>query len=115
MFDEFGCYVYEDFEYEEEEIDPATGEITVVTKVAKKYKENPGYDPEQQYIPREQRPEWSAVGLLGVVSVRDDGTCQVNGCCTVAEGGIATATDFGFRVIQRVNDHIVKIIFRMIY
>jgi hypothetical protein len=50
--------------------------------------------------------------MMGVLSVRDDGTCQVNGYCTVAEGGTATASESGYRVIKRVNDHIVKVIFR---
>jgi hypothetical protein len=50
--------------------------------------------------------------MLGVLSVRDDGTCQVNGYCTVADGGIATASETGYRVIKRVNDHIIKIVFK---
>ena len=33
---------------------------------------------EKEYIPREQRKEWDAVGLVGKLYVRDDGTCQVN-------------------------------------
>jgi hypothetical protein len=120
MFDEFGAFIYEDFEYEEEVpvnvVDENTGKTVVemqkVTKIGKKYKENPDYDPTQPYIQREDRPEWSAVGMVGVLSVRDDGTCQVNGYCKVANGGIATASDTGYRVIERVNDHIVKVIFR---
>ena len=30
---------------------------------------NPDYDPSMEYIPREQRPEWNVVGLLGQVKV----------------------------------------------
>ena len=69
-------------------------------------------NPELEYVLRENRPEWAPVGMLGVLHVRDDGTCQVNGYCTVAEGGTATASETGYRVISRVNDHIVKVIFR---
>lgn len=50
--------------------------------------------------------------MLGVLNVRDDGTCHVNGFCKVADGGIATASDKGYRVVKRVTDNIVKIIFK---
>ncbi len=88
-----------------------------------RYKANPEYDSTQPYIERQDRPEWSAVGMLGVLPVRDDGTCSVNGFCTVAEGGIATRADGefsiadgqirkGYRVLERVAENAVKIIFR---
>ena len=50
--------------------------------------------------------------MVGVLSVRDDGTCKVNGFCKVAEGGIATTSESGYRVIKRINENIVKVIFR---
>jgi len=88
-----------------------------------RHKANPDYDATQPYIERKDRPEWSAVGMLGVLSVRDDGTCQVNGFCKVAEGGIATAANAeftigaerivkGYRVMERVSENVVKIVFR---
>ena len=112
LLDEFGGYITETYEYTIEETDKNTGDTVMVTKTDTRYKTNPDYDPTQPYIHRADRPEWSTVGMLGVLSVRDDGTCQVNGYCTVAEGGIATASETGYRVISRTNDHIVKIIFR---
>lgn len=121
ILDEFGAFIYEDFEYEvvvdtEEHVDEETGEVTFVeikeTRVGTKYKENPDYDKTKEYIQREDRPEWSAVGMIGVLSVRDDGTCKVNGYCKVTDGGIATASEKGYRVVKRVNDNIVKIVFR---
>ena len=114
VFDEFGAFVYEDFEYEIEVPEQVGDEIVMktVVKTGKRYKENPDYDPSLEYIQREDRPEWDAVGMLGVLSVRDDGTCKVNGYCKVAEGGIATESETGYRVIKRVNDNIVKVIFR---
>jgi hypothetical protein len=128
VLDDFGAFITEEFEYEveipekiqEEVIDEDTGETKVVTNIIKKtvtktgtkYKENPDYDPSIPYIQREDRPEWDAVGMMGVLAVRDDGTCQVNGYCKVAEGGIATASESGYRVIKRVNDNIIKIVFR---
>jgi predicted aspartyl protease len=31
---------------------------------------NPAYDPDAEYIPREQRPEWDCVGLMGKLRIR---------------------------------------------
>ena len=112
ILDDFGAYITEEFEYEEEVIDNITGEKQKIIKVGTKFKENPEYDPTLLYTPRKDRPEWSAIGMMGVLSVRDDGTCQVNGYCKVTDGGIATASETGYRVIKRINDHIVKIIFK---
>ena len=110
--DDFGAYIVEEFEYEEEVFDKETKEMKTVTKTGTKYKENPDYDPTMPYVQREDRPEWDAVGMMGVLSVRDDGTCQVNGYCTVAEGGTATASEYGYRVIERVNNNVVKVVFK---
>lgn len=112
ILDDFGAFITEEFEYEEKIFDKETNEIKTVTKVGTKYKENPDYDPDMPYVQREDRPEWDAVGMMGVLSVRDDGTCEVNGFCKVTNGGIATASDNGYRVIKRVNDNIVKVVFR---
>ena len=84
---------------------------------------NPEYDHTQKYISRFDRPEWAAVGMIGVLAVYDDGSCQVNGFCKVAAGGIATAADGeytlaegkiikGYRVIERVTNNIIKVVFR---
>lgn len=72
----------------------------------------PDYDANQTYEGREKRKEWSAVGMLGVLPVRDDGTCEVNGYCKVADGGIATKANSGYRVVARVADNIIKVLFR---
>lgn len=79
------------------------------------YKVNPDYDPNQVYVDRISRPEWDYVGMLGVLPVRDDGTCQVNHYAVCNDDGIATASEDrinGYRVIKRVNDHIVKVVFK---
>ena len=73
---------------------------------------NPDYNPDEKYIPREERKEWGVVGLMGQLVVIDDGTCKVNGCCKVADGGTATASDSGWRVIARLDDTHVKVLFR---
>jgi hypothetical protein len=50
--------------------------------------------------------------MMGVLTVRDDGTCQVNGYCRVANGGIASSANEGYRVIKRISHNIIKIIFK---
>ena len=124
VIDEFGAYVTEEFEYEEkiqeEVLNDKTGETSTetktITRTGIKYKDNPNYDYTRPYVHRADRQEWDAVGMVGVLAVRDDGTCQVNGYCKVAAGGIATAaserTLDTYRVIERVNDHIVKVILK---
>ena len=119
IFDDFGCPVIEEFEYEEEEYETITnddGEEEVITKKVKKtgtkWKEVPEYDSTQPYTGRMQRKEWAAIGMLGVLSVRDDGSCKVNGFCKLADGGIATDSDTGYRVVKRVTDNIVEVIFK---
>ncbi len=112
ILDEFGGFITEEFEYEEKILDKDAGEIRTITKTGTRYKENPEYNPTLSYIQREDRPEWDAVGMMGVLAVRDDGTCQVNGYCQVSEGGVATASENGYRVIKRVNENVVKVVFR---
>lgn len=112
ILDEFGGFITEEFEYEEKILDKDTGETRTITKTGTRYKENPEYNPTLSYIQREDRPEWDTVGMMGVLAVRDDGTCQVNGYCQVSEGGVATASENGYRVIKRVNENVVKVVFR---
>lgn len=107
--DEFGRFIKEEVISKDEE----TGEVIVGWK----YKQNPNYDNTQAYVERKDRPEWDYVGMLGIVAVRDDGTCQVNGFCKVADDGTATAADGyvagqTYRVVGRVTDNIVKVVFR---
>lgn len=108
IMDEFNRFVYEDVEY----TDVETGE----KKKTKFYKINPDYDETMEYTQRMDRKEWDTVGMLGVIPVRDDGTCEVNGYCKVKDGGIATRCDiFGansYRVISRVSKNVVNVVFR---
>ncbi len=147
--DEFGRFIKEYLDYENEDVavpdelsgsplirwmeenkvDERNGKYVKITEKVVDYetpsyrfKANPNYDSTQKYIEREERQEWSTVGMLGVLAVRDDGSCQVNGFCTVAPGGIATATEKeysivngeiirGYRVIERVADNVIKVVF----
>lgn len=72
---------------------------------------NPDYDPTREYIPREQRPEWAPVGLVGQIIMLDDGTCEVNGFATSADEGIATKADgvTNYRVIKRIDSNHIMV------
>lgn len=75
---------------------------------------NPDYDPDVQYISREERPEWAAIGIVGKLVVVDDGTCQVNGYCQPNTDGIATASQekTNYRVMERLDDTHIRIFIR---
>jgi len=132
--DEFGRFVREDVDTPITKRQPIldaegrpTGEFKDVetgeVSHGWRFKANPDYDASQPYVERRDRPEWNAVGMMGVLSVRDDGSCQVNGFCQVAPGGIATVASAelaiedgklvkGWRVLERVSDNVVKVVFR---
>jgi len=65
--------VMEDYEDEEDEIDEK-GERVMVGTGKFIRKERPRvtkeYNPDKEYIPRDKRPEWNVVGLLGQIPVR---------------------------------------------
>ena len=77
---------------------------------------NPNYDHTKNYVSRFDRKEWAPVGMLGVLSVYQDGTCAVNGYAHCNENGIATAckrTDPGaYRVTEVLSDSIIKVILK---
>lgn len=73
---------------------------------------NPDYDSTKQYISRDKRKEWSPVGMLGKLIVIDDGTCKVNGYCKVSDDGTATTSETGYRVLSRIDETHVKVIFK---
>lgn len=73
---------------------------------------SPQYDSSKTYVPREKRPEWTAVGMLGKLVVTDDGTCEPNGCCAPSQNGIATAAETGYRVLSRIDSTHIKILMR---
>lgn len=96
-------------------------EETITEKVIKKETrekqnviENPVFNEEvaKNYKPRATRKEWDAIGMMGVLVAVDDGTCEVNGFCTVSHDGIFTKAESGYRVTKRVNDHLIKIVIK---
>ncbi len=73
---------------------------------------NPEYDNTQEYIPRSERPEWDAVGIMGKLVAIDDGSCEENGWCKVGQCGIATKSEqkTRFRVMKRLDQNHIKLL-----
>ena len=59
--DDFGTYIWEDYEVEDEDGNSVTQQ---------RRKLNPDYDPDVEYVSREDRPEWDCVGLMGKLRIR---------------------------------------------
>ena len=103
--------------FDEETHEPVMVETGKIVKNAR-MKLAEGYDSSLQegYIERKDRKEWDYVGMLGVLPVRDDGTCLPDHFCKCNDDGIATlATEMGFytyRVLERISENIVSVILR---
>lgn len=110
--DDFGRIQYEDkvIHHEAEEINGET--IPAWDETIKAPVVNPDYDPDQKYIKRADRPEWSAVGMMGKLYVRDDGTCQVNGFAKPINGVATASTSGTMRVIERVSDNVIRVVIK---
>lgn len=124
--DAFNRFVYEDAEEEVEQLDddgaPVLDEngMPVMVKTGNiiknaHYKLAADYNPTKQndYIERKNRPEWSYVGMVGVIPVRDDGTCEAGCFCKCGQNGIATRAESRgfdtFFVIERISDNVVSV------
>lgn len=110
--DDFGRIQYEDkvIHHEAEERNGET--IPAWDETIKAPVINPDYDPDQEYTKRADRPEWSAVGMMGKLYVRDDGTCQVNGYCKPINGVATASTSGTMRVIERVSDNVIRVVIK---
>ncbi|OLO35931.1 hypothetical protein BTR23_16025 [Alkalihalophilus pseudofirmus] len=73
---------------------------------------NPDWNPNKEYIPRIYRVEWVAVGLIGQILVRDDGTCKPGKYCRSNAEGIATASDSGYRVMKRIEKNQILVLLK---
>ncbi len=73
------------------------------------------YDPslQESYVERKDRKEWDYVGMIGVIPVRDNGTCLPDHFCKCGQDGIATlATERGFDtfyVLERISENVVSV------
>lgn len=113
LTDDFGRTIYKNQIIHHDAIYNPDGEIVKDAYDEEGYAPvvNPDYDPDQPYINRRNRPEWAAVGMMGKLFVRDDGSCLPNFYATVGENGVATltATKTNMRVMKRVADNIVQV------
>ena len=103
--------------FDEETHQPVTIETGKIIPKAR-MKLSKDYDPalQQNYIERKDRKEWDYVGMLGVLPVRDDGSCQPGQFCKCGKDGIATlANARGFdtyMVLERISENIVSVILK---
>lgn len=107
LTDDFGRIQYE--EVEVVEVDDLTNETRTYTETRPIISTE--FDATREYIPRSKRPEWSAVGLMGKLYVRDDGSCVAGGYIKAGENGIATRSDdvTNIRVLKRTSENIVYV------
>ena len=124
--DEFNRIVYEEVEEYVEKFDKEGNPVLKDGKpimiptgrMEKRMKQAAGYDGslQQSYVERKDRPEWDYVGMVGVVPVRDDGTCVAGSYCRCGTGGAATLADMrGFdtyMVLERIADNIDSVILK---
>ena len=113
--DEFNRIIYHEIDeiIEEEDNDGniiynKTGKKITVPKISSNYDSSLA----DSYIERKDRPEWSYVGMRGIIPVRDDGTCEAGGFCKCGSNGIATSSERGldtYYVIERINDHVISV------
>lgn len=115
LTDEWGRPIYEDVEvkYTETEVDE-NGETTRVekTRIDHIMKINPNWDPSLEYKSREIRPEWSAIGMMGKLLVKQDGTLKAGEFCYPNDNGIATKSESGYYVMKVMSENQALILFK---
>ena len=101
--DVFGRPIYETVTIPEERDE--NGDLIVEEHTEEQLKVSSKYDSEKKYIPRNERPEWAAIGLLGKLVCLDDGTAKVNDYVKPNENAIATVseTQTKYRVMRRID------------
>ena len=109
--DKLGRVIYENIDVECIDVNELNKEVIVVKKEYRP-KLNPVYNPKRKYTARSSRKEWDVVGMLGKLTVYDDGTCEVNSFCKVGDNGCATKSESGYRVIKRISNNIIQVLFR---
>lgn len=108
--DEWGRILYHNVQVSK--TNNKNGETIISERIETQPILNPQWDSSRAYIPRQKRPEWVTVGLLGKIRVRDDGTCIPGGYCRPIAGGIASTSQTGYRVLERLGDNRILILFR---
>lgn len=109
LTDVFGEWLTEQIDVPEK-VEKKTGRV-IPAHTATRFVVNPEYDATKKYVGRNARKEWAAIGTHGQLIVIDDGTSEVNGYCTITDGGIATkaAEKTEYRVLTRIDETHIKI------
>ncbi len=120
LYDIYGRALWEDVEVPDEtaelpDPDEPGQTVTRVVRPARtehRQRLNPDYDSSRAYLPRTQRPEWACVGMMGVVTALDDGSCEVDGWCAPSSGGVATASGSRtkYRVLAQLDESHVRVL-----
>lgn len=107
--DVFGRPIYETVTIPEERDE--NGDLIVEEHTEEQLKVSSEYDSTKKYIPRNERPEWAAIGLLGKLVCLDDGTAKVNDYVKPNENADATAseTQTKYRVMRRIDGSHIQI------
>lgn len=107
--DVFGRPIYETVTIPEERDE--NGDLIVEEHTEEQLKVSSEYDSTKKYIPRNERPEWAAIGLLGKLVCLDDGTAKVNDYVKPNENAIATVseTQTKYRVMRRIDGSHIQI------
>ena len=95
-----------------EKIVDENGEILQEERIEIVRKLNPSYNYKLKYIPRSERPEWEAVGMMGKLILIDDGSCVVNEYCKPSIDGVGTYSkeQTKYRVLKRLDKNHVQIL-----
>lgn len=75
---------------------------------------NPEYNPDQTYIKRADRKEWDAIGMIGKLHAKDDGTCTVGMYAKVGVNGVIThcSERTNMRIMKRISENIVLVLLK---
>lgn len=103
--------------FDEETHEPIMAETGKIIKDARmKLAEDYDSSLQESYVPRAERQEWDYVGMIGVLPVRDDGSCVPGQFCKCGNGGIATFSEKRgfdtFYVIERIAENVVSVILK---
>lgn len=107
--DIFGRPIYETVTIPEERDE--NGDLIVEEHTEEQLKVSSKYDNTKKYIPRNERPEWAAIGLLGKLVCLDDGTAKVNDYVKPNKNAVATVseTQTKYRVMRRIDGSHIQI------
>ena len=113
LVDEFGRVrkQLDQITYERPQFNPDTGqyEMVQITETIEVEIPNPNYN---SSVDIQQDPAWAVVGMIGQIRVRDDGTCQPGSYCKCNENGIATSSENGYYVMDRIDENVIRILFK---